>query len=195
MWAVLLMVAAYFCGSLPIGVWAGRWAGIDVTRAGSGNIGATNVARTAGRWPAIVTLLGDTAKGALPALVGRCIGPDPWLAALVGLAAVFGHVFSVFLRLSGGKGVATAFGVFLVLTPAAALLSATVFAVTAAATRYASLASMLAATALPLAVAALRYPGPLEAAALAATALILVRHRVNLTRLRRGVEPKFHIRS
>jgi glycerol-3-phosphate acyltransferase PlsY len=190
---LLLIGAAYICGSLPIGVWVGRWSGVDVRRRGSGNIGATNVARTAGAGAGLLTLLGDVGKGVIAAAAARLLLNDPWLIALCALAAVCGHLFSIFLHFSGGKGVATAFGVFLVLTPAAAALSAVVFTVTASSTRYASLASMLAALALPLIAFACAYPVPLYLTAAIVAAIIILRHRDNLSRLRRGVEPRFRI--
>ncbi len=191
--AAVLIVTAYLCGSLPIGVWVGRWVGVDVRRTGSGNIGATNVARTAGARAGLLTLLGDVAKGIVPAALARLLLADPWLLALTGVAAVFGHLVSVFLRFSGGKGVATAFGVFVVLTPPAAALSAVVFAAAAFWTRYASVASMLAALALPLLVVASGYAAPLAIGATIVAASVLLRHRDNLSRLRRGVEPQFQI--
>jgi glycerol-3-phosphate acyltransferase PlsY len=190
---VLLLVGSYLCGSLPVGVWVGRRMGVDVRVVGSGNIGATNVARTAGRGAGLLTLLGDVAKGVLPAALARLLLVNPWLVAVTGLAAVGGHLFSIFLRFSGGKGVATAFGVFVVLTPAAAGLSALVFAVTAFSTHYVSLASVLATLTLPLAVVACGYHAPLSIAAGVVTVSVILRHRDNLSRLRRGVEPRFRV--
>ena len=189
--ATLLVVAAYLCGSLPIGVWVARRAGVDVRSRGSGNIGATNVARTVGRHAGMLTLLGDVAKGIAPAVLARVCGGDPWLVALTGLAAVYGHLFSVFLQFSGGKGVATAFGVFIILTPLAAVCSALCFALVAFATRYVSLASVVAALVLPAVVVTTGYPTPLSVAAALVGASIVLRHRANLSRLRRGTEPRF----
>jgi glycerol-3-phosphate acyltransferase PlsY len=191
MLAAFLILAAYLCGSLPTGVWLGRLAGVDVRHAGSGNIGATNVARTAGLLPALLTLTGDIAKGFVPTAIARLLLVDARLIALVALAAFFGHIFSVFLRFSGGKGVATGFGVFLALAPAAALLAAAVFAAVAVATRYVSLASVLAAVSLPVATVASGTAPSGSIAALIICVAIVFRHRDNLTRLRRGVEPKF----
>jgi glycerol-3-phosphate acyltransferase PlsY len=191
MLAAFLVLAAYLCGSLPTGVWLGRLAGVDVRRAGSGNIGATNVARTAGLRPALLTLTGDIAKGFVPTVIARLLLADFRLVALVAAAAFFGHIFSVFLRFSGGKGVATGFGVFLALAPGAALLAALVFAAVAGATRYVSLASVLAAVSLPVATITLNSTPAAWAAALIIGATIVFRHRENLSRLRRGVEPRF----
>lgn len=194
MWAAILVVAAYLCGSLPTGLWFGGRAGVDVRRSGSGNVGATNVARTAGLWPGILTLLSDTAKGLFPVVLARWLLTDQWLIAAVGLAAFFGHTFSVWLRFGGGKGVATGFGIFLGLAPAAAGCAAVIFAAVVAATRYVSLASVTAATALPLVTVALGSAGPVCGAALITDLVVLVRHRQNLSRLLHGIEPRFQIR-
>lgn len=193
--AAVLILAAYVCGSLPTGVWLGRHAGIDVRQSGSGNIGATNVARTAGGRLAILTLVGDIAKGLVPAVVARALLMEQQLIALVALAAFFGHIFSIFLRFSGGKGVATGFGVFLGLAPGAAAVAALVFAGTVVTTRYVSLASMLAAASLPVASALLGCAPPIWGAAVVVGATIILRHRDNLARLLRGVEPKFQTKG
>jgi len=193
MYAAVWIAAAYLCGSLPTGVWVGHLAGIDVRRVGSGNIGATNVARTAGARAAIVTLLGDVAKGFLPALLARSLVASPWLMAAVAMAAVCGHVCSIFLRFSGGKGVATAFGAFLALTPFAVAVSAAIFVLTAITTRYASVASIVAAASLPVIVASTDSARPLVVAAVVVAVTIVARHAANIGRLRRGLEPKFRI--
>jgi glycerol-3-phosphate acyltransferase PlsY len=188
-----LVVAAYLCGGLPTGVWAGRRAGVDVRRSGSGNIGATNVARTAGVRAALLTLAGDIAKGLVPVLIARALSLSPWALASVGLAAVLGHIYSVFLRFSGGKGVATACGVFLGMAPLAVAVSLLVFTAIAATTRYVSLASVVATIALPAASLAMGYDTPICSGALLAATVIVSRHRDNLRRLWHGVEPKFRI--
>jgi len=193
MMTVCMLTVAYLCGSLPFGVWIGRWVGVDVRRRGSGNVGATNVARTAGRRAGLLTLVGDVAKGALPAVLAQFLFVDTWVIALVGLAAVFGHLFSVFLRFSGGKGVATAFGVFVVLTPAAAALSAVVFAAAAILTRYVSLASILGALALPITAVIFRYPTSLCTVTAMVSTIIIWRHRDNVARLFSGAEPQFGV--
>lgn len=192
--AACLMVAAYLCGSLPTGVWAGRRAGVDVRRSGSGNVGATNVARTAGARAAVLTLAGDIAKGLGPVLVARALSMPPWAIAGVGIAALLGHIYSVFLRFSGGKGVATAFGVFLGMAPFAAAVSLMVFAAVAVTTRYVSLASVVATLALGAACTVIGYATPIRVAALFVAVVIVLRHRENLLRLWEGAEPKFLIR-
>ena len=193
MQAVFLIAAAYLCGSLPIGVWVGYWVGVDVRQRGSGNIGATNVTRTAGARAGLLALLGDVAKGAVPAAVARLLLTDARLIALTGVAAVCGHLFSIFLRFSGGKGVATAFGVFAVLTPAATACSAVVFALVAVSTHYISLASLLAVLALPVVAVIFGYAAPLCGAATIVAGSIVLRHRGNLVRLWHGAEPRFRI--
>ena len=195
MLAALVILGAYLCGSVPTGVWLGWLAGVDVRRVGSGNIGATNVARTAGLRPALFTLAGDITKGLVPTAVARVLWSDPWLIALVALAAFCGHIFSVFLRFSGGKGVATGFGVCLALAPGAAAVAAGVFGLAAVATRYVSLAAVIAATTLPLMTAVLGSALPVTGAAAFIAATIVIRHRSNLARLRRGAEPKFQVKK
>lgn len=195
MLAALLVLAAYLCGSLPTGLWLGRRVGVDVRLSGSGNIGATNVARTAGLWPALLTLGGDVAKGFVPAMAARALLLDQYWVAAVGMAAFFGHLYSVFARFSGGKGVATAFGVFLAVTPGAAGLAALTFVAVALATRYVSLASMVAAASLPMFCAAQGGSVPVASAAGIVATAIVIRHRENLSRLGRGIEPKFQPRG
>ena len=190
---VLLVVFGYLCGSIPTGVWFARSAGVDVRRAGSGNIGATNVARTAGALAGLLTLICDVAKGFLPTLLADAVVADRWQAVAVGIAAVVGHVFPIFARFAGGKGVATAFGVFLHLAPGAAAVSAVVFALVAVLTRYVSLASMLAAAALPAVCAAIHHPPPIWLGAVLVGALVIARHRDNIRRLRAGSEPAFRL--
>ncbi len=194
MLVIVLIGFAYLCGSVPWGVVLAGRAGVDVRQSGSGNIGATNVARTAGVRPAILTLLADVAKGFLPTLLARVLLTDAWLIAAVGLAAFLGHLFSAFLRFSGGKGVATGCGVFLALAPEAVAICAVAFAVVGLWTRYVSLASVIAAGALPLLTLMLGARTPIVVAALISAAFIIFRHRDNLLRLRRGTEPKFHAR-
>jgi glycerol-3-phosphate acyltransferase PlsY len=169
--------------------------GVDVRSAGSGNIGATNVGRTVGALPGILTLLLDIAKGALPVwLVGR-YGAAPAGLALVGFSAIVGHLLPVFSRFRGGKGVATTFGVFLVLAPDAAGIVLLAFAIVVLATRLVSLASLTAAAVLPVALAALGDVGPRLWLAVVVAALIATTHRDNLRRLLSGEEIPFSVRK
>jgi glycerol-3-phosphate acyltransferase PlsY len=169
--------------------------GVDVRASGSGNVGATNVGRTAGAWPGILTLLFDVAKGALPVFLAGRYGAAPAGLALVGLSAILGHVFSILSRLRGGKGVATTFGVFLALAPSAAGLALLVFVGIVFATRLVSLASISAAAALPVSMAILGDLGPRFWVAAVVAMLILATHRDNVRRLLSGDEAPFSLRK
>ena len=186
---LLLVVVGYLCGSVPFGVLLARRGGVDPRVAGSGNIGAANVARTAGVGLGVMTLVADALKGALPALA-RALTDRPALAAAVGVAAFLGHLFPVTLGFAGGKGVATALGVLLTLAPLAAAAAVAVFVLVVRLTRYVSLASVLAALAAPLLVVLFAYPAPVLAASLVMTAFIALRHRDNFRRLRASTEPR-----
>ena len=145
----LLIGAAYLIGSIPTGLLLGKAYGIDVRKEGSGNIGATNLYRTVGRKVGIITLIGDCLKGLLPVVLVKFSTLPPEFAAWVGLAAFCGHVFSVFLKFKGGKGVATALGVFLALAPLATAIAIALFAGLMFLWRYVSLGSIAAAAANP----------------------------------------------
>jgi glycerol-3-phosphate acyltransferase PlsY len=186
MWMLLLAVA-YLAGSIPTGLLLVRSSrGIDVRRTGSGNIGATNVLRAAGRTLGSLTLLGDVLKGALPTAAATWLAPTQ--AGLVGLAAFLGHLFPPWLGFKGGKGVSTALGVLLVLDPWSAGLGVAVFAGVLATTGYVSLGSMIAC----VAVAVRTWSADTSAWPLAAiiAGLVLVRHAGNVRRLARGEEPR-----
>jgi glycerol-3-phosphate acyltransferase PlsY len=193
--AVVFIALAYLVGSIPTGVLLGRIAGVDVRSEGSGNIGATNVARTAGRGLGVLTLVGDALKGFLPVVVTRALGQPETVVAGVAVAALVGHVFSIFLRLRGGKGVATGAGVLVGLAPSAAPIPLAVFAVTFAIARVVSLASILAAVSAPIALFALGRDGATVFAASLITALIIWRHQENISRLIAGTEQRFESRK
>ena len=184
----LAWVGAYLLGSVPFGLLVGRASGSDPRRHGSGNIGATNVARAAGVAAGLLTLVLDAGKGAAAVwAVGRGLD-GPTAAAGAAVAAVLGHVFPVFLRFRGGKGVATATGAFLVLASWPALAAGAVFLAVVGISRYVSLGSICAAGALPLATGWLAPGrGRVEAAALCAL-LVVLRHGDNLRRLATGTE-------
>ena len=194
----LIALAAYFCGSIPFGLLLGKLFGAtDVRKTGSGNIGATNVARSVGLPAGILTLLLDAAKGAIPVWLARYYFPEhAGFQIFAGLAALFGHCFPVWLKFKGGKGVATAAGVFLVLCLPAALGALLVFALAAGFWRYVSLASISAAAAMPLLIYLLWAPHfappiSVTVGSLAAALLIVYKHDANLQRLVEGTEPKF----
>jgi glycerol-3-phosphate acyltransferase PlsY len=187
----LSVVVAYLVGSIPTGVLLARSVGVDVRSTGSGNIGATNVARTAGRSLGLLTLVGDFAKGLLPVVVARAVGLAEAVVAAVAVAALVGHVFSIFLAFRGGKGVATGIGALTALAPAAALVPLAVFAVTFAMSRIVSASSVLASASVPVALVLLGHPPATSVAASSMALLILFRHQENIRRLLAGTEPRF----
>jgi len=194
----LILIIAYLLGSLPFGlILAKLFGGRDVRKAGSGNIGATNVLRVVGPLAGILTLLLDAAKGwSAVSLAERVTHEQTTDMVLAGFLAMIGHCFPVWLGFRGGKGVATAAGVFLALCPSAFLAALVLFIVVVSFWRYVSLASLAAAAALPLLVYLLWAPrfAPPESVtlgSLAIAALVIVQHRGNINRLARGEEPKF----
>jgi len=191
------IVVAYLIGAVPIGWLVARAFGVtDIRRHGSGTIGATNVLRTLGRLPAIVTLLGDVLKGyAAVVVAGALAGGAPAAMAAAAVAAVVGNCWSVFLGFRGGKGVATGLGALLRLVPWATLAALPVFVVVLASFRYVSLASLLAALCVPLGALVLGYPGVSTLAALTVAALVVGRHHANIARLRAGSEPRLGQKS
>lgn len=203
----LFIVAAYLVGSIPFGYLIVRVRdGGDVRETGSGGTGATNVTRRAGRGAGVLTLALDATKGALVVLTARWLlapgfGVNSWVAA-ASIAVVVGHVFPVWLKFRGGKGVATGLGVFLSLTPAAVALAALVFIAIVWTTRYVSLGSILATATLPLFVWLLSDGGnpdanataafaPVMAVAIIGGALIIFMHRANIGRLLSGTENRW----
>ena len=192
--AILAIGAAYLIGAVPIGYLVGRAFGIaDIRRHGSGTIGATNVLRTAGRLPAILTLGGDTAKGYLAVVTGAALAAgasDAGVLAASAVAAVIGNCWSVFLGFRGGKGVATGLGALLKIVPLAVLPAALVWLAVTISFRYVSLGSILGAACVPLGALLLGAPPPFVIAAFAVGAIVVARHHANITRLLAGHEPK-----
>jgi acyl phosphate:glycerol-3-phosphate acyltransferase len=202
--ATLLSIpaAAYLLGSIPFGLLLGKLFGAaDVRKAGSGNIGATNVARVAGPFAGFLTLLLDATKGALAVLLAARLTNDSSLWMMIaGLCALVGHCFPIWLGFHGGKGVATAGGVFLALCPPAFLGSIMLFVLVVVYWRYVSLGSMSAAAAMPLLIYFFWAPhhAPPYAVtfgSLAAALLIVYKHDANIQRLVQGDEPKFSFRK
>ena len=187
--ALVAVIAAYALGTFPSAQLAGRSHGVDPTASGSGNPGTTNVLRTAGREAAVLTLAGDVGKGLVAAGLGWLIGGHG-LGVACGLAAVVGHVAPVNRGLRGGKGVATAAGMVVVLFPVAAAGAAVVFLWVLALTRIVSAASLAAALSVPVAAALIGAPAGEVLALVVCAAVVVVRHRDNLDRLRRGEEPR-----
>ena len=178
-------------GAIPIGYLVARLLGVNIRQRGSGNIGATNVLRTAGWTPAVVTLLADVAKGFVATWVGSRAGSGPGWAGAAAVLAVTGNCWPVFLGFRGGKGVATGLGAFLRITPWALIPAAAVWVVLVASFRYVSLASICAVAGLPVAILALGYPPALAAAGLAVASIIVARHHQNIARLLAGKESRF----
>jgi glycerol-3-phosphate acyltransferase PlsY len=190
---IFILIVIYLIAAVPTGIVLARVMGYeDVRDKGSGNIGATNVYRVAGKLAGVLTLAGDILKGFLPLLACKT-----WLAptsAQLGIAcamAIVGHCYPVYLKFRGGKGIATALGIFLVMSPIAVLGAAIVFGITVAATRFISLGSVLAAMSAPLLVLMLNQPQPIFLATLFIAALIVWRHRSNIKRLMDGSEDRF----
>jgi glycerol-3-phosphate acyltransferase PlsY len=189
----LLLICAYLLGSVPTGLLLARALGVDIRESGSGNIGATNVYRTMGRSVGILTLLGDCLKGMLPVLAARWLGLSEFWIAAIGLSAFLGHVFTIFLGFKGGKGVATALGVFLGTSPLAVLFALVIFALVLYRWRYVSLASITAAAFLPAIVWLTGCSPELFLMTLAIAGMIIFKHRENISRLARGNENKFKV--
>jgi glycerol-3-phosphate acyltransferase PlsY len=192
----LVLALAFLLGSLPFSLWAGKMGGVDLRRQGSGILGATNVYRVLGWRPGLTVLLLDIAKGSLGVLIARALAPDGWegaLPALAGVAGVAGHVWSPFVGFRGGKGVATGLGTFLALAPAAGLVALAVWIAAVLLGGWISVASALGALSLPVTVwitrleLGARAPWALGIA-LMLLALVVLRHRSNWERLRRGEE-------
>lgn len=186
---VIVTAASFLLGGVPVGWLLVRLlCGVDVRRHGSGNIGTANVTRVAGGWIGVTVLIADAAKGFLPVLGLSLLGAGPAWQAAGALAAVCGHVWSPFLRFKGGKGVATSLGALIAISPAAAVVSAAAWVVTVTLTRYSSAGSLVGAAAAAPALWWLGAAPAHVAFGAAGFALIAVRHRENIARLRAGEE-------
>ena len=193
---LLLILFSYLLGSIPTGLLVSKaFAKVDPRQSGSRNIGATNVLRTAGKTLGGITLAGDLLKGLIPVLVAlRLRGGEMWIAA-VALGAFLGHLFPLYLRFKGGKGVATALGIYIPLVPLAILFNLFVFAAGVAISRTVSVGSLSAAAAMPILIWLWGYPKPYLILGLIVGGLIFYRHRENIKRLLRGQENKIWGRS
>jgi len=191
-----ILAGAYLLGSIPIGLLLSHMQkGIDIRRVGSGNIGATNVLRVLGKKAALITLIGDFLKGFAPAMIGQSLDfSDPWLA-LLALTPILGHVFPIFAGFRGGKGVATAIGVLVVIMPWVALWAFVIWIVALLLWRYVSLSSILATLSVPLLAILLGEPHPFVYMGIAVATLILYRHKANMSRLAAGTENRLGAKS
>jgi glycerol-3-phosphate acyltransferase PlsY len=174
---------------------AKRWGAPDLRHLGSGNLGAANVLRTSGVTAGVLVALLDVGKGAAGVLLASRLGGSTAAPAVAGFAAIVGHIYPVWLRFRGGKGVATACGVFAALAPVAMPMALAVFVVSAWITKYISVGSVLASAALPPIAYAMGAPTPIVIAAAAAAALIVFRHRSNLARVWLGTERRIGVRA
>ncbi len=189
----ILLIGSYILGSIPFGLLIVRaWCGIDIRKYGSGNIGATNVLRTAGKGAAAVVFVADVLKGFLPVLIAKNLFPGvEWIPVTAGLMALVGHTASIFLKFRGGKGVATGLGIYIGLNPIVAGIGFVVWVLIVLATKYVSVASIAAAISIPVMFFIVRAPLPDKVFALFATVYVIVKHRSNIRRLIQGNEAKW----
>jgi glycerol-3-phosphate acyltransferase PlsY len=190
-----VVLAGYLIGSIPFALILARRRGADLRQVGSGNLGAANVLRASGVPAGVLVAALDMAKGAASVWLAARVGDGAEWPAAAGLAAIIGHVYPIWLRFRGGKGVATACGVFSMLTPPAVPPLIAIFAAVVWLTKYISLGSVLASIALPPMAYALGSPAPAVLAAAAASAIIVFRHRSNVLRLRTGTERRLGARA
>jgi glycerol-3-phosphate acyltransferase PlsY len=190
-----VIAAAYLIGSIPFALILSRRWGADLRKVGSGNIGAANVMRASGVSAGVMVAALDMAKGAASVWIASRVSDGAELTAAAGLAAILGHIYPIWLRFRGGKGVATACGVFSMLTPLAVPPALALFALTVWFTQYISLGSVLASMALPPLAYALGSPMPAVIGASAAAAIIVFRHRSNVLRVWLGTERRLGARA
>ena len=188
---IALIGFAYLLGSIPSGYVLGKLSGVDVRQAGSGNVGATNVARAVGKRQGVLTLLADALKGMAPVAIGLWMQLQPETIAMVASAAFLGHLYPIFLEFRGGKGVATGLGALLIIAPMATMLLVGVFVAVAFPTRLVSLSSIIAAALAPLVLWMFFQPPAIVWMGAFLAAMIVWRHRGNIQRLLAGTEPRF----
>jgi len=186
---LLLSLAAFVIGSIPTGLIIAKSKGIDLKQKGSGNIGATNVLRTTGKWPAVLTLCGDILKGAAAVLLAKYFETGVLYEGVIGICSILGHNFSLFLKFKGGKGVATSLGVLSIYSPYAALFTLLLWLLTVLITKYSSLGALVSFGFLPVSMI-LFDTGKKLPIALAITLMMFLRHKENISRLVRGTELK-----
>ncbi len=186
---IFLSIAAFVIGSIPTGLLIAGSRGIDLKQKGSGNIGATNVLRTTGRWPAVITLCGDILKGAAVVLLARHFEAGVLYEGVIGICSILGHNFSLFLKFKGGKGVATSLGVLGIYSPVTAFFSVILWLLTVITTKYSSLGALVAFGFLPVSMILFDTREKLPIA-LFMTLMMFIMHRENISRLVRGTELK-----
>jgi len=190
--ALVIVALAYLVGSIPFGLILSKlFAKRDIRSAGSGNIGATNVMRVLGKKLGVLTLMFDILKGALFVILAEVVTHSEIWASLAGLAAFLGHLYPIYLKFRGGKGVATSVGIFLFLAPYALLVDIVIFLLVVYQTRYVSLGSIIAAALLPVILLVFSYSYVYVILAVIMGGFIILRHRDNIQRLKQGRETKF----
>jgi glycerol-3-phosphate acyltransferase PlsY len=188
---IILLIAAFVLGSIPFGIITAKAKGIDLKKIGSGNIGATNVLRSLGKWPAVITLLGDILKGTLAVAIGKYSGVEPLYEGLIGISAILGHNFSLFLGFRGGKGVATSLGVLFIYAPPAALVTLIIWIGVVLFTKYSSLGAIVSFALLPLNVMLFDFQDKTKIfISILISLFIILRHMDNIKRLMNGSERK-----
>lgn len=185
------VIVAYLIGSIPVGLLLSKIQGKDPRNIGSGNIGATNVMRTAGKTAGIVTLLGDVAKGFLPVMIANYYSNSSFFVSFIGFSAFIGHLYPVYLRFKGGKGVATALGVYLAISPLAILIDILIFTSVLFKWRYVSLGSLVGTFMMPVILIILGKPYMYIILSILIGIFIFIKHRDNIRRLAKGEENKF----
>jgi glycerol-3-phosphate acyltransferase PlsY len=186
---VLLIIFAFLLGSVPTGLLIAKSRGIDLRKLGSGNIGATNVLRSSGKWSALLTLCGDILKGACTVLIARYFHAGLFFEGLIGAFSILGHNYSLFLHFRGGKGVATSLGVLFIYSPQTALIISIIWLLTLMMTKYSSMGALVSFGVLPFLIVFLDTVEKLPIAIII-TVMIFMRHKDNISRLLNGTEMK-----
>lgn len=189
----IYIIFAYLLGSIPIGVILSKFKGKDPRQTGSGNIGATNVMRTAGKTMGILTLIGDALKGFFPVFLVNYLEKDVFLTSLTGFAAFLGHIYPLYLMFKGGKGVATALGIYIALSPLAIMIDVIIFIFVLLKWRYVSVGSLTACCAMPIILLFLKSPFEFIFLSILIGIFIFIKHKENIKRLKNGNENKFKV--
>jgi acyl phosphate:glycerol-3-phosphate acyltransferase len=194
---IMGVISAYLIGSFPTSYLIGKLKGVDIQRSGSGNVGATNVLRVVGKLPALITLVIDIAKGVVVVTIVAALSYNPEMPitssifkTLLGLTAIIGHNWSIFLKFKGGKGVATSCGVFMILLPKEMAVGVTVFLLAILLTKYVSFGSLLLVLTVPICAALMGESIELVILAITVCIIVSYRHKVNIKRLLTGAENK-----
>lgn len=195
MLTVAIFILSYLIGAIPVGRLVARSRGVNIEKIGSGNVGATNVARSLGKKAGLITLIGDIAKGAVATWIGYRIFQHPTEGALTGMLAVFGHCLGIPTLSKGGKGVATSIGVITMISPLIGAIALGVFTAFFLVFRIVSVASISAALSLPIVTLALPGAEPFRWPLSTIALLVIIRHRQNIRRILQGEEPSFHFKE